>query len=92
MAKISFELAGRGATEEERQKVVSLVGNRFQNVIFNTTVRLLAEEQKPIFLTACKDPAANQDLIEEISAKVSGLAEELESALQKEYEALKAFI
>jgi hypothetical protein len=74
---------------KEREETIAALSERFQEVIFNTTVRVLDEKQKLEYLRAVQDPDANEQKIIEITSQAPGLAEALEAALLFEYESLK---
>jgi len=75
--------------DQEKQKVLEMLRDRFSQVIFNTTVRLLPEEFKLRYINAAKDPDKNEKEIIEITSQVPELVEGIEAALLYEYEALK---
>jgi hypothetical protein len=74
---------------QNREDMLEMLRSRFSEVIFNTTVRLLPEQQKAEYINAAMDPEANADKIVEITSQVPELAEGLEAAMLYEYEALK---
>lgn len=78
-----------GLKEPKRQEVLDSLTQRLDEVIFNTTVRLLPEELKIPYIEACMDPDKNEERIMEITSQVPELAQGLEAALLYEYESLK---
>src|SRR5258708_5645319 len=78
-----------GLKDPKRQEVLDMLTQRLDEVIFNTTVRLLPEEFKVPYIQACMDPEKNEEKIMDITSQVPELAESLEAALLYEYEGLK---
>lgn len=75
--------------EKAKQETLDMLRNRFSEVVFNTTVRLLPEELKAKYIKASMDPDKNEKEIIEITSQVPELVEGIEAALLYEYESLK---
>jgi len=78
-----------GLPEPAREQMVEMLRQRFSEVIFNTTVRLLPEDLKVEYIKASSGENINAEKIVEITSQVPELAEGLEAALLFEYESLK---
>ena len=79
-------------TGKERDAAVEQLTQRFQSVVFNTTLRLMNEQEKMEYLEAAQDPEKNEKKIVELTSQVEGLGEGIEKALLYEYEALKVLM
>jgi len=74
---------------KEREDTLNMLKERFDQVIFNTTVRMMDEHQKVEYIKAAQEPDKNEKKIMEITSQVPGLSEAIEAALLFEYESLK---
>lgn len=85
-------LADLGLSElsgEQRQQILESLQQRFNEVIFSATVRILPEQLKKEYIQAAMDPVQNEQKIIEITSQVPELEEGIEAALLYEYESLK---
>jgi len=75
--------------EEQQEKAMQMLSERFQRVIIYTLLRALTDEQKKQFAAALANPDDIEDNIADIASEVPGLGQQIEDALTHEYEILK---
>ena len=83
------ELRLGGLTGQEREETENMLRERFEQVIFNTTVRNLPEDLKISYLKAASEPEIDEKKIIEITSEAPELAQAVEAALLFEFESLK---
>ena len=89
ISKLLADLNLSGLEGKEKEEVLESLRDRFGQVVFNTTVRLLPEQLKKQYIKALSDPDKNEKEIIEITSQVPELAQGIEAAMLYEYEALK---
>ncbi len=75
--------------EQEKQKALVMLSERYQNVVLDTMIMMATPEQKLQIQEALKDPKTAEEKITRITAEIPGFAEALEDAFLKEHEFLK---
>ena len=89
VAQLMADLSLNELEGKEREDTVNMLRERFEEVIFNTTVRVLPESEKVEYLKAVESPEQNEQKIVEITSQAPGLAEAIEAALLFEYQSLR---
>lgn len=75
--------------EQKRQEYIRKLLDHFNNVIFDTTVDMMSDEQLSSIKGLPLDSPEMPKKMMEIAAKIPGLAEALDKRLRQEVEALK---
>lgn len=78
-----------GFSEGQKKEYASKVQDHFNNVIFDTTVDLMTDEQLNYIKDTPMDSPQMPQKMTEIAAQIPGLAQELEKRLRQEVESLK---
>lgn len=83
------DLGTQNAPEAEKAKIVSMLSERFNDLVMETMIGMASSEQREQINKALDNPEGTEEKLVNIASEIPGLAETAEDSMLKEYELIK---